>query len=86
MRQERKKEGGTGRMSRAEEEEGKREDRGVMRGTAERRTTTTLIKEEKSSIKQQTVRVCVCVWACVCASDTCVFVHSSGCRAVVCTS
>lgn len=32
-----------------------------MKGTAEKGTTTTLIKEEGSPIKQQTARVCVCV-------------------------
>lgn len=42
--------------SRDEDEEEESEDRGVMRGTVGRRTTTTLIKEEKSPINQQTVR------------------------------
>lgn len=39
-----------------------------MRGTVERRKTTTLIKEEKSSINQQTVCVCMNIQrVCVCA-------------------
>lgn len=42
-----------------ESKEGVKEDRGVMRGTVERGATTTLIKEERSSIKQQTARVYV---------------------------
>lgn len=39
--------------------EGVKEDRGVMKGTMETEATTTLIKEERSSIKQQTARVYV---------------------------
>lgn len=45
-----------------------------MMGTAERRTTTTLIKEEKSSINQQTVRVHVGARLCI----LCVHVEAAG--------
>lgn len=34
-----------------------------------RGTTTTLIKKERSSIKQQTVRECMCVWVYGCVYD-----------------
>lgn len=54
-----------------------------MRGTVERRTTTALIKEERSSINQQTVRTCERGYQAV---SVCVFARSSGCRAVVCSS
>lgn len=68
-------------------EEGKKsEEREVMSGTVKRRMTTTLIKEKKGSISQQTVRVCECMCARVGIGCVCETVHTSGCGAAVCTS
>lgn len=74
--------------SHGEDEDEDSEDAEVMRGTVERRTTTTLIKEEKSPINQQTVRMGerLRVRAETRTLCMCVFVDFSCFRAVVCTS